>query len=59
MKKVLFILTILFAILCLAGGVYVIFSDGQVNAGYAVIPMVLALACSQGYQILKKKEKKK
>ena len=51
MKKVLFILTILFAILCLAGGVYVIFSDGQVNAGYAVIPMVLALACSQGYQI--------
>lgn len=57
MKKVLFILTILFVILCFVGGGYVIFSDGQANAGYAIIPMLFAPACSQGYKILKKAEK--
>lgn len=58
-RKLLFMLTILFIVLCFAGGGYVMLSGGQANAGYAVIPMVLALACFQGYQTLKKKENKK
>lgn len=55
--KVLFVLTILFAILCFVGGGYVILRDGQANAGYAVIPMLFALVSMQGYQKLKKREK--
>ena len=45
----------LFAVICFAGAVYVILSDGQASAGYAVVPMLLTLVCSLCYRVLKNK----
>lgn len=45
----------LFAVICFAGAGYVILSDGQASAGYAVIPMLLTLVCSLCYRVLKNK----
>lgn len=56
-KNVLFVLTILFSVLCIVGGGYVILHDGRGNAGYAVIPMLFALVCMQGYRMIGKNEK--
>ena len=44
MKKVMFILSVIFIVLTFAGAVYVLYNGGKVNAGYAVIPMIFALA---------------
>ena len=44
MKKAALVLSILFIILTFIGAGYVLYNRGQVNAGYAVIPLVLALA---------------
>lgn len=41
----------LFRSLRLAGAVFVLASNGAANAGYAVIPMVMALACLAGYKV--------
>ena len=38
MKKLALIAGVIFLILTFIGGGYVILSDGQANAGYAVIP---------------------
>ena len=54
MKKVLLVLSIIFVVLTIAGGIYVISSKGEVNAGYAAIPMVFALASLAGYRGCKK-----
>lgn len=54
MKKMLLILAIIFIVFTFAGTGYVIYNHGTVNAGYAVIPMVLALACLAGYRTLKR-----
>lgn len=43
MKKLWFILSILFIVLTFAGGGYVLFNGGKVNAGYACVPMVFSL----------------
>lgn len=43
MKKVFLILNIIFVILTFVGAFYVLGNNGNVNAGYAVIPMVFAL----------------
>lgn len=56
MKKVLQLLTIVFGLLTFAGAIYVLINHGTVNAGYAVVPMVMALACSGGYKTLKTKD---
>ena len=48
MKKLLLILWITFSILTIAGTIYVIVSGGTVNAGYAVVPMVIALVSASG-----------
>ena len=45
MKRLLLLLSILLIILTYAGAVFVLASNGAANAGYAVIPMVMALAC--------------
>jgi hypothetical protein len=45
MKKAAFILSVIFAILAFVGIGHVLYNGGRVNAGYAIIPMVLALAC--------------
>ena len=49
-KKLFFILSIIFIILTLAGAVYVLTSNGKINAGYAVVPMSMALACFSMYK---------
>ena len=56
MKKLLLILSIVFIILTFVGAIYVLINKGTVNAGYAVVPMVLALSCSSGYKLVKNKD---
>lgn len=55
MKKLLLILSIIFIILTFIGAIFVLTSNGTANAGYAVIPMVIALASLAGYRGCKKK----
>ncbi len=55
MKKVLLVLSIILVVLAFVGAIYVISTKGEVNAGYAVIPMVFALASFAGYRGCKKK----
>ena len=55
MKKILLVLTIIFTVLTFAGAIYVISSKGEMNAGYAVIPMVFTLVFLTGYRNSKKK----
>ncbi|MCX4380042.1 MAG: hypothetical protein OSJ61_28480 [Lachnospiraceae bacterium] len=57
MKKILLILSIIFILLTFVGAIYILTSNGTANAGYAVIPMVIALACLAGYRAYKNKEK--
>ncbi len=42
-KKLAFILSIIFIILTFAGAGYILLNGGKVNAGYACVPMVFAL----------------
>lgn len=58
MKKVLFVLSVLFGIMCLIGAGYVLYTHGQANAGYAAVPMMFSVIFSQGYLALKKKDGK-
>lgn len=51
MKRLLLLLSILLIILTFAGAVFVLASNGAANAGYAVIPMVMALACLAGHKV--------
>lgn len=57
MKKLFFTLSTLFATLTFAGAIYVLINKGTVNAGYAVVPMALTLACSGIFTAVKNKEK--
>ena len=57
MKKLLLVLSIVFIVLTFVGAIYILTSNGTSNAGYAVIPMVIALACLAGYRAYKNKEK--
>ena len=50
MKKIMFTLSVLFVVLTFVRAGYVIYNAGSVNAGYAVIPMVLALVCIAFYR---------
>ena len=43
MKKAALALSIIFIILTFIGAGYVLYNRGQVNAGYAIIPLVFAL----------------
>ena len=49
-KKLYLILAISCAILCLSGAFYVIYNEGQVSPGYAIIPMLASFACVAGYR---------
>ena len=51
MKRLLLLLSIIFIILTFAGAVFVFTSNGAANAGYAVIPMMMTLACLSGYKV--------
>ncbi len=50
MKKVALPLCIIFLILALVGSGYVLYNAGEVNAGYAVIPMVFVLVSLAFYR---------
>lgn len=50
MKKLTLILSVIFIILTFVGAGYVLSNHGQVNAGYACVPMVLALASISFYR---------
>ena len=58
LKLVTLIISVLFMVLTFVGAGYVLTNQGQVNAGYAVIPMCLCLAFSSISTALQKKEKK-
>lgn len=58
MKRVLFILMMIFGILTFVGAGYVLYTGGQASPGYGVIPMLFCLICSSSLRELKKKEKK-
>lgn len=49
MEKTALALSIIFIVLTFIGAGYVIYHGGRVNAGYAVVPMVFALASSAFY----------
>lgn len=53
MKRILFVLSIIFIILTFAGAAYVILNNGTVNAGYAVIPMLFSITTSTCYRQIK------
>ena len=50
MKRVALLLSIVFIILTFSGAGYVLFNQGRVNAGYAVVPMIFALASISFYR---------
>lgn len=55
MKKFALIMSIFFMILTLIGAGYVLINDGHVNAGYAIIPMLIFYAWTGIYSRQKKK----
>lgn len=50
MKKMSLILGIVFLILTFVGGGYVLANQGQVNAGYAVVPGLWTMICFGFYR---------
>lgn len=56
MKELLLALSIVFIVLTFIGAIFVLTSNGTATAGYAVVPMVFALACSAGYRAYRSKE---
>lgn len=50
MKKLAFALSIIFIVLTFVGAGYVLYNSGKVNAGYACVPMVFALASIAFYR---------
>ena len=50
MKKIALILGIIFSVITFIGAGYVLLNHGSVNAGYACVPMVLALASFSAYK---------
>ncbi len=43
MKKITFLISILFVMLTFLGAIYVLYHNGKVSPGYAAVPMVFAL----------------
>ena len=54
LKKIFFMLSILFTILTFAGVAYVLLNQGQVSAGYSAIPMLWAVLFTTTYNRVKK-----
>lgn len=50
MKKAALILEIIFLVLTFVGGGNVLINQGQVNAGYAVVPGTWAMVCFGFYR---------
>lgn len=58
MKKLFFIMSTVFAIICFSWAGYVLYMGGEVNPGVAIISMVASLCCSQAYRSILDTEKK-
>ena len=59
MKKILTIITLVFSLLTLAGIIYVLRSHGTVSAGFACVPMILALGSASLRKVAAKEDKGK
>lgn len=59
MKKIFLALSLIFVLLTFIGAGYVLYTKGEANAGYAIIPMVISLACISLYRSKFKNEKGK
>ena len=57
MRKIFLILMTLFAVITFIGAGYVLYTGGRASAGFAVIPMLFEIVCSQAYFTLKNKKK--
>lgn len=57
LSVITFIISILFMLLTFMGAGYVLINHGQVNAGYAVIPMLFCYTFSRISNVLKNKDK--
>ncbi|WP_169738610.1 hypothetical protein [Desulfofalx alkaliphila] len=55
--KVTRLLSAIFAVLTICGAIYVFYTGGKANAGYAVIPMIFYLLFSQWTHIKNKRKK--
>ncbi len=49
-KRIMLILSVIFILLTFFGAGYVLYNSGNVSAGYAVIPLILSLACIAIYR---------
>ena len=58
MKRLLLILSCICVIAGVLGGCFVYYTEGHLESGYVIIPLLLALVFSQGYMTLKRKQKK-
>jgi len=56
MKLLSKVLGIVFGVLTICGVAYVIYNDGTVSAGYAVIPMLFSLNFINIYRVCKKRD---
>ena len=54
LKKILFVLSILFIVLTFVGATYVLLNKGQVSAGYSAVPMLWAVLFITTYNKVKK-----
>lgn len=54
LKKILLVLSILFAILTFAGAGYILLNKGQTSAGYSAVPMLWAVLFITAYNKVKK-----
>ena len=54
LKKILFVLSIVFTILTFVGAAYVLLNKGQVSAGYSAVPMLWAVLFITTYSRVKK-----
>jgi 1,4-dihydroxy-2-naphthoate octaprenyltransferase len=55
--KVTRVLSVIFAVLTICGAIYVFYTGGKANAGYAVIPMIFSLIFSQWTRVMKRQKK--
>ncbi|EOS30233.1 hypothetical protein C804_03341 [Lachnospiraceae bacterium A4] len=53
LKKILFVLSIVFTILTFVGATYVLFNKGRVSAGYSAVPMLFAVLFITTYNKVK------
>lgn len=54
LKKILFVLSVVFTILTFAGVGYVLLNKGQMSAGYSAVPMLWAVLFITTYNKIKK-----